>query len=674
MRVMVNEKQVNMISKKVPGLEIFFPTEKIDAKQGANKKFKVAIFANGWNNVNLYRFLDGLYSNTPEQTIDYYLFVTYAIYSDNEVFRKSKSVIFDLPDLKDFDFAILYTPGLNFQDTIEKLVNRLKNSGLPIISIGLQYPTFYSVRVDNYTGMQSLCEHLINVHHIKNACYIAGSAENEDSNIRLKAVLDTMNKYGLEFNPTRDVFYSNWEVLKTYDYLSKFLENGEDIPEAIICANDQLAQGASYFLEDNGLQYIGKYIITGFDHLDEAQNFYPSIASVDQQYGDMGKEAVKLIQKIVKKEKCEKDVLIKCEFIPGESCGCNGVRDDEEMRHAYYRGSPRRLIGFDFREGRLNMLEQSMILATGFNDLRDRFMKEFGEREGQEGGTMAILFDPRIKDFSTVDIAFLEKYSFNNKMNIMFAKFNNKIVTEEYMDIRQLIPWSDDYGDNHMYVFSPIYYESFVCGYSVIADRIDWIKDISYNTVETRFRRGLISYRRNMQLADLNAKLSEIMEKDPLTAVKNRIAYERYISKLEEDFNSGNIEPFAVVYFDINNLKNVNDELGHEQGDIYIKNCCRFICDNYKHSPVFRIGGDEFVAILTGIDFDNRKEYLSSMRSKMQEIIKNKDSFIPSECISIASGMAEYNENQEEDFKAIFKHADEMMYQNKFIMKNGVVR
>jgi GGDEF domain-containing protein len=52
--------------------------------------------------------------------------------------------------------------------------------------------------------------------------------------------------------------------------------------------------------------------------------------------------------------------------------------------------------------------------------------------------------------------------------------------------------------------------------------------------------------------------------------------------------------------FDLNDLKHINDRYGHERGDEYIVNCCRLICQVFKHSPVFRIGGDEFVALLRG--------------------------------------------------------------------------
>ena len=64
---------------------------------------------------------------------------------------------------------------------------------------------------------------------------------------------------------------------------------------------------------------------------------------------------------------------------------------------------------------------------------------------------------------------------------------------------------------------------------------------------------------------------------------------------------------------DVNNLKMINDTYGHEAGDSYIIGVCRVLCDVYSHSPVFRIGGDEFAVILKGRDYENRQLLIESL-------------------------------------------------------------
>lgn len=104
-------------------------------------------------------------------------------------------------------------------------------------------------------------------------------------------------------------------------------------------------------------------------------------------------------------------------------------------------------------------------------------------------------------------------------------------------------------------------------------------------------------YARNLSVARRMAIV------DSLTGVKNKHAYVQWEEKINSKIKSGQQEPFAVVVCDVNNLKAVNDLYGHKEGDVCIKKACARICNIFSHSPVFRIGGDEFVAILSGEDY-----------------------------------------------------------------------
>ena len=86
-------------------------------------------------------------------------------------------------------------------------------------------------------------------------------------------------------------------------------------------------------------------------------------------------------------------------------------------------------------------------------------------------------------------------------------------------------------------------------------------------------------------------------DKDALTGVKNKYAYVDAEKSLNKQIDEGDNTAFAIVVCDVNNLKLVNDTLGHKTGDKYIKKACITICSIFKHSPVFRVGGDEFAII-----------------------------------------------------------------------------
>ncbi|MBQ5423407.1 MAG: GGDEF domain-containing protein, partial [Clostridiales bacterium] len=104
-----------------------------------------------------------------------------------------------------------------------------------------------------------------------------------------------------------------------------------------------------------------------------------------------------------------------------------------------------------------------------------------------------------------------------------------------------------------------------------------------------------------------NLKSAEMMaRRDELTGVKNRTAFSETIETINQDTEAGAVDHYGVVMCDINDLKKINDTRGHAYGNEAIQGASRLICDVYKHSPVFRIGGDEFVVILKGTDYENR--------------------------------------------------------------------
>ncbi len=153
--------------------------------------------------------------------------------------------------------------------------------------------------------------------------------------------------------------------------------------------------------------------------------------------------------------------------------------------------------------------------------------------------------------------------------------------------------------------------------------------------------------------------------RDALTGVKNMTAYQDASKQLEEQMRVGRPE-FAVIVMDINGLKEINDNYGHDFGDMMIIDACRLICKTFKHSPVYRIGGDEFVVILENEDFTHYHELLEQFEKEVKEYNQNSRT---SSQISIARGIAVYNSVTDLVFGNVFKRADEAMYQNKAIMK-----
>ena len=162
------------------------------------------------------------------------------------------------------------------------------------------------------------------------------------------------------------------------------------------------------------------------------------------------------------------------------------------------------------------------------------------------------------------------------------------------------------------------------------------------------------------QEQEIEQNLSEAItmaQKDPLTGAMNKRAYQDAEEELNRQIASGDVSEFAIVVFDINDLKLVNDTQGHKAGDDYIKKACNIIRNTFKHSTVYRIGGDEFAAICQGDDYDYIGELMANMDNSNHRVPK------------VAYGMSRYDGKG--SVVDVFERADQNMYKHKMMLKEN---
>ena len=166
-------------------------------------------------------------------------------------------------------------------------------------------------------------------------------------------------------------------------------------------------------------------------------------------------------------------------------------------------------------------------------------------------------------------------------------------------------------------------------------------------------------------ISDLNKRVFV----DALTSVRNKGGFTAYIDELQKNLSDAPEETsFAIGVFDCDDLKSVNDRCGHDKGDLYLKTACRLVCRVFQHSPVFRIGGDEFSVILRGDDLLNRESLVASFENAAGEI--NAEARNPWEQVHLAMGIAVYDPAEDRSVMDTVRRADKIMYTNKRARKN----
>ena len=186
---------------------------------------------------------------------------------------------------------------------------------------------------------------------------------------------------------------------------------------------------------------------------------------------------------------------------------------------------------------------------------------------------------------------------------------------------------------------------------SRMMDRSDTHIVIGLRNIDARVRR-------EREQAMALRKATELASRDALTGVKSKGVFVEAELQWDERIRSESDLAFGIAMFDLNGLKEVNDTQGHAAGDTYIRSAGAAICETFKHSPVYRIGGDEFAATLSGADYENREALLESF------LTGNPERAAQGKAV-VACGIAVYRPGEDNRFQDVFERADAEMYDNK---------
>ena len=162
-------------------------------------------------------------------------------------------------------------------------------------------------------------------------------------------------------------------------------------------------------------------------------------------------------------------------------------------------------------------------------------------------------------------------------------------------------------------------------------------------------------------LHEREKELRFFANRDSLTGLRNTTSYKSWVAEFDREIASKTAN-FGVVVFDVNRLKETNDVYGHDVGDKLIVSVAKVISDVFKSSPMFRIGGDEFLAVLRHGDLEDCEKLFIQLDLECANTFVEENSKIP---ISIARGFARFDSDKDLHFNDVFKRADYAMYENK---------
>ena len=205
---------------------------------------KIALIMDGWKRFFTYAWPAGVLERIREtnEDVNLYIFNSSGDWSRDEDYNIGEYNIYRLPDLNDFDGIIVDLNNIRYSKVREYVISSAKATGKPVISIANEIADFYYVGIDNYSAMQEIAAHLYEVHNCRRFWYVMGPDDNYESNRRVAALRDFSETHGILWDDG-DLYCESYEYKRGVHGFEKLLTLHGKLPDAIICANDNIAVG-----------------------------------------------------------------------------------------------------------------------------------------------------------------------------------------------------------------------------------------------------------------------------------------------------------------------------------------------------------------------------------------------------------------------------------------------
>ncbi|MBO4678340.1 MAG: GGDEF domain-containing protein [Lachnospiraceae bacterium] len=623
-------------------------------------KKKIAVYANGWSADNLSLFLRGIENFFSDKDADLFTFLSYGFYSMAKTDEAAENMVFDIVDIDRFDGAIVFSNGLNNNEVAERLVNRAIAAGIPVVSLGLHFSGASFVNVNSYIGMRELSRHLVYAHNIRDVVFMAGNEGNPDSESRLAALTEALDEVGAK---VRAIHYTNWATDRTIAFIDELYNTADKLPEVFVCANDYIALAACSEFDKLGINVPEDVLVTGFDGIRDGKTFYPSIATVLQDYYTQGYACAEIIyKKISENSTAPTERLIASKFLPGESCGCSALRDSRRERdfacREYYRNRTEKV----FFDNHLTNMEAALFACPRVSALSETMTDFFYRDNYVEGNTFAVLGEETYGTSIYDDEVSPKAGGFSDNLLPVITIYDGEILHFDTFNRNDFLPGYVESDKMRHFFYIAIHNDSSLYAYLVMENCVPRIGDFSLEMYKRAIKDALDKFRQNMRLGYLNKKLTDLYTKDSLTGLYNRFGYETLAIPMFKSATEQN-KTLAVIFIDINRMKQINDNFGHLQGDLAIRTIANAISQEVHDDCVaIRYGGDEFLVIGECCD----EELVKGMVKKLEQSIKDQVSrmSLPFD-LSASCGYIMTDPSSPSSLAEYIKKADEIMYEHK---------
>lgn len=582
---------------------------------------KIALITDGWKRYVTYAWVQGYrrYASQYHLDTDLYVFQSFGNFNTDEGYNSGEYNITRLPDLRTFDGIILDLSNVSDASLKESFLARVRESGVPAISLLEDLPGLYYSGLDNLTDFSILVEHLITEHGCRKLNYVGGSPRNQENQKRLLAYRKTLEKHGILFEPER-VIERSFEIKTGIRAFTEFQQK-DLLPEAFVCANDNIAVGVCLTAREAGFSIPEDFLVTGFDNEDKASYCNPRITTADFSKTEIMYHAMELLVDIWNGQTDRRCTYTQAVHIFQESCRCMSECPPDRGQYII-----KRILSETRQSDMQNWmidLNRFLLDCTSYTNLTSHMQMWLHEHQF---GNLYLLMNPDIFHLEKVDILpeipddIYRCVGYPDKMTVVHPVSDTEAVMQLSITDGHLLPDITRTGDQNIFVFAPLHFREREVGY-VVLQNCDYLLDHQFLfKMLNSFRTALESLYNKLVLCKKNKQLSQLYIHDSLTGLYNRMAYEKLALPLFQKYMQKK-KHLGILFVDADHLKYINDNFGHDMGNLAIRSIASAI---HKSCPVgsvcMRYGGDEFVCVIPDFDLPRMHQLEKTILHALEEI------------------------------------------------------
>ncbi len=632
---------------------------------------KIGVFLNATDRYFADTFLRTARAEARRLRYDIWFFLTSGFSTVGNEYDAQEKGMFTFAPVEKMDGLIVVPDGyevFGYRNEVEEAVQ--ERARCPVVSLRCNDGIGDQVYLAEDEAIRPLIRHVLEKHGARRVGFMAGFPEHMASVWRLKCYREEMAAHGLEI-PDNAVFQGHMWYTDGPDAYEFFFGEGGMRPEAVICANDYMAEGLMDALNAHGLRVPEDVIITGFDHSAPLTGNCISLSTVEQDYTSLIEAAFDQMDfRIREREEKGRNtervhVKVPARMILGESCGCRKTGNQDLEHHLQEESA--RLSEMNLWTNEITYAGIGMSSCDSLEQLhRAMLPRADGERLGREDSCLCLFEEKKEEDHLLPQ---REGHYFAEHMTrqacLVSAVHGGKDGGMPLIsfDSRELLPeeiWAGE--EPGISIVSLLHQQRYTYGYLVTRPNDNIIPSVFSQLRSVMVSGAVHDIHDRETLHRLYEERRVISITDALTGIYNRRGMEEQVRPLWKKMCRRH-ETVAFIYLDMDRLKKMNDTFGHAAGDEAICMIAKALrMTRYDGAVYARMGGDEFLVFLPRATEESAETYISRFRANMDEL--NAGVAVPFR-VSVTAGASVVKLEGNSELEQCIRKSDMIMYERK---------